>query len=160
MLNDNVKRDYYENNQLKTEIIYNNEDLKHGICKRWYENGQIAEECTYINGQLDGTFRSWHKNGQLGRESSLVDGLFHGISRLWSEKGSLLEEMEFFKGVQHGVKRNFDKNGKEKKLYYWYGQGISFEEKKAHLMADFIQSLGYVLNSSMSLNIKKILEPK
>jgi hypothetical protein len=41
---------------------------KHGICKRWYDNGQLRYERLYVNGKKHGVWRWWYKNGDLQEE--------------------------------------------------------------------------------------------
>ena len=44
----NLRQEYYENDTKCEECNYNN-GIHNGLCKYYYENGQIADEFNYIN---------------------------------------------------------------------------------------------------------------
>ncbi len=53
----------YENGVLKFEIPYTN-DLINGVYKEYFENANLKEENTYIEGVLM-SYKEYDKNGQL-----------------------------------------------------------------------------------------------
>ena len=50
-------------------------EKKHGICKEWYENGQLCKETPYVNGEIHGSCKEWHKNGQLKLENIYINNI-------------------------------------------------------------------------------------
>ena len=42
----------------------------HGLCRRWYYNGQLHVETNYKNGNLHGLYREWYADGQHWEESN------------------------------------------------------------------------------------------
>jgi len=48
------------------------ERLKDGICKEWYENGQLHKEVEYKEGKINGLYISYWENGQIKRKEYLV----------------------------------------------------------------------------------------
>jgi MORN repeat variant len=65
---------------------------KNGAYKKWYKNGQLIEECTYKDGELDGLCRRWYENGQLKEECTYKRGFQNGLGRLWEQNGRLVKE--------------------------------------------------------------------
>ena len=49
-------------------------NINHGITMVNYGNGQLKEECTYLNGKKHGEYKLWHDNGQLWKEYTYVNG--------------------------------------------------------------------------------------
>lgn len=45
-----------------------------GASKEWFEDGKIAKTSHYINGSLEGEFRSYYKTGELRRIDTYKDG--------------------------------------------------------------------------------------
>lgn len=82
-----------------------------GVCKGWYENGQLESEYNYKDGKKEGVQKSWYKNGQLEFEENIKEGVFLGVNRRWYENGQLRYESNDIEGV---FKEWFD-NGKLKR---------------------------------------------
>jgi antitoxin component YwqK of YwqJK toxin-antitoxin module len=38
---------------------------RHGLVRRWHENGQLTVETTWLDGKIDGLAREWDENGEL-----------------------------------------------------------------------------------------------
>ena len=66
------KFNYYKNGQLKDQSTYKNGELD-GLYKSYYENGQLKDESTYKNGELI-WYKSYYENGQLKVWESFIDG--------------------------------------------------------------------------------------
>lgn len=73
--------------------------LLEGLSKRWYKNGQIAEERNIVNGKLEGYLRNWSENGQMIQESFWINDIPDGYARNWSENGEIIEETLFVDGL-------------------------------------------------------------
>jgi MORN repeat variant len=71
---------------------------KHGLFKRWYDNGQIRYDHNYFNGEYHGIFRTWHENGQIWYENNYEHGERHGIHIGWYDNGQIWYENNYFKG--------------------------------------------------------------
>ena len=41
-----------------------------GVCKGWYENGQLKYDLYFIDGKMEGVQKWWDENGQLENESN------------------------------------------------------------------------------------------
>ena len=110
-----VKKDYWENGNLKSELRYENDKLN-GLCTWYLMNGKPQMEVTYKDNKMDGMLRRWHENGNLMEESWYKDGAQDSVSRIYSLKGILVGETHYVDGVLNGeVKR-------------WYETGQVFQE--------------------------------
>jgi antitoxin component YwqK of YwqJK toxin-antitoxin module len=54
-----------------------------GKFKVWHDNGQLAVECNYKNGQLYGKYMSWNCNGKNSEINNYIDGKLVGKSVFW-----------------------------------------------------------------------------
>jgi antitoxin component YwqK of YwqJK toxin-antitoxin module len=79
---------------------------RHGPCRRWHENGRLAEHGSYVMGQRTGPWQTWYPNGRRRSEGHYrprdemgryVDGIWvrwsevecrHGPWREWYESGA------------------------------------------------------------------------
>ena len=134
---DKIKRDYYKNGKIQTEISYKNWKLewsklyyKNGHVEKeynfkdgqaegphkWYhENGKLREEETYKNNKLNGPFKEYYKSGKLKREGSYKNGNNpHGIWKSYHKNGKLESETNWENGKCHGLSKSYYKNGKLK----------------------------------------------
>jgi antitoxin component YwqK of YwqJK toxin-antitoxin module len=87
---------------------------KNGICKEWYENGQIREETTYVDGKRHGMYKWWYENGQIRIETTYVDGKRHGSYKWWYENGQIKIEITYVDGKRHGSYKWWYENGQIK----------------------------------------------
>lgn len=109
---------------------------RHGLWKQYYRNGQKEYEETWVNGVLEGAFRSWredgtpdqegsykngkesgtwvnyHPNGRVSTKGQAADGLRAGEWQYWLEDGSVRPMPEEAKGFERvtpllgGVRRS------------------------------------------------------
>ena len=83
------------------------ERLKDGICKEWYENGQLRKEVEYKEGKHNGLYISYWENGQVRRKEQFgnekyVEGKCY--DRDGNEiKHTPMEQMPEFPGGAEGV---------------------------------------------------------
>ena len=115
-----VKETFHPNGKLKSRVNYrskNDGGEKHGLERRWYENGQLSSERTYENGKKHGFSKHWYENGQLRWERTFENGEKHGLQRYWDENGKLDFETHYENGKQNGLYRSWRENGQ---LWYEY----------------------------------------
>ena len=86
-------------NWLKHKGFEITDELLNGRAIEWHDNGQLACECTYKNGVLEGLYREWHENGQLGCECTYKNGQREGLLRSWHANGQLAWECTYKNGV-------------------------------------------------------------
>lgn len=103
-----VAKVWRKNGNLRGEGTYNGQDVTH---RRWFENGQLANEYNTVNGKKHGLYRHWHEDGKLWIEEHYLNDKRHGLSREWSDGESFVEQ-NYANGYYHGLHRSYDNNGK------------------------------------------------
>lgn len=122
---DSVKKDYWENGNLKSELRYQDgmlnglctwymmngkpqmevtyqDNKMNGLMRRWYENGNIMEEMWYKNGVQDSVSRTYSINGVLASEEYYVDGQLNGEYMRWYDNGQVFQEGRYTDGMMDG----------------------------------------------------------
>ncbi len=84
--NGQVKKEYWENGNLKTETRYK-DDLKSGEERNYYPDGGLKEIITYKNGKQDGPYFVYYKNGNLEKKGTLLQGVPIGMYYEFTETG-------------------------------------------------------------------------
>lgn len=102
---------YYENEQMAERITYVN-GKRQGIYNKWYPDGLLSYEASYRSNRTDGTTRSWWPNTNLRSEAQLVRGVISGTQRQWYQSGALFKEMNYKNGKEEGMQRAWRENGK------------------------------------------------
>jgi antitoxin component YwqK of YwqJK toxin-antitoxin module len=87
---DDYKGKYF----LSNSIEYRN-GKRNGFYRKWFENGQLREECIYIEDKLDGEFKEFWEDGTLHGGGNFKNGKPIGEHRYYNEKGVLVNE-EFY----------------------------------------------------------------
>ncbi|MCX2682032.1 hypothetical protein OOZ15_18920 [Galbibacter sp. EGI 63066] len=82
--------------------------IKEGVCRAYYENNQLRYEVVYKNGLRNGRFISWFENGKLSEEGFYENGKKVGIWKTWFKNECMESEMNFENDKELDVKRWFD----------------------------------------------------
>ena len=96
--------------RLWVETPYKN-GKKHGIAKRYYENGKLASEIPYKNGEIHGVAKGYYESGKLASETPYKNGEPHGVVKWYYENGKLMSEFPFENGEQHGANKGYYEMG-------------------------------------------------
>lgn len=102
---------HHKSNTVMTEEFYNTLGVLEGEKRVYYDNGQIAEKISYINGKRAGLSVWYSEEGMIIKEFNYVDDVLHGNSKYYDNQGQLLVEGHYKNGKKHGVWRYFE-NGK------------------------------------------------
>ncbi len=98
---DGVKKDYWENGNIKSELRYESGKLNGESV--WYtQKGQLAVKGTYKDDVLDGTYTRWHPNGKMASEEHYVNGKLDGEVKKWFDNGQLFQEGQYAEGMMDG----------------------------------------------------------
>lgn len=82
------------------------DNVMSGLWYKYHLNGQLAEEVTFANNEENGPFKEWFENGNLAAEGSYLNGdNEHGRLRVYNEDGSLNRVMDCDEGVCRSVWR-------------------------------------------------------
>ena len=109
-------KDYFENGQIQMDAYYRTFDknikegsqcnyrsnMKEGLYKKWFDNGQPEYYATYKNGLANGLSAFWYRNGIKESEENWLQGQLHGKVRYWTEQGELQFDLSF----DHGLNQN------------------------------------------------------
>lgn len=143
-----IKREYYDNGQIKYEFEVNQNEKRDGRSRTWYENGQLETEEFYIDGLQFGTQKAWwgngklkyeenynpdgkehgwrkgwHENGQLGFVAFYDNLTIDGVTKTWYSNGQLASEKNYENGKWHGVWKEWFENGVQKtEIHYKNGE--------------------------------------
>ena len=85
---------------------------ENGSYKKYYNDGQLAEEGACKDDKQEGLKKEYYKNGQLRAERNYKDGKQEGFNKVYSNGGQLLEESNYENDKQEG----------SYKVYYECGQ--------------------------------------
>ena len=73
-----------------------NDDLLNGKCKEYYENGKLAFDGEYLNGQINGKCKEYYgNNGKLTFEGEYLNGKKYGKCKEYNVEGKLIFEIEY-----------------------------------------------------------------
>lgn len=82
-----------------------------GKAIRKYNNGQLAEEVYYVNGEIEGLYRLWYKNGKLKIKIDFEEGIIQKKYQVWYNNGIKFIELTYAQGKLDGP------------AYAWYDNG-------------------------------------
>lgn len=121
----------YENDQIAEKITYL-DGQRNGSRRKWFISGLLSYEATYVSNQLHGEAKSWWSNGNLRSQSNFQSGVADGTQKEWYQDGQLFKEVQLTDGREEGLQRAWRKNGK---LYVNYEarNGRIFGLKRATL---------------------------
>jgi len=111
-------------------------DQKKGVWKRYWPDGQVRSEITFVQGKPLGPYKLFYANGRLEEEGNWqegkhiqnmrryyangklkeelvydVEGTKQGMQRFYHENGKLALEVPMDQGAEHGIQRRFDAEG-------------------------------------------------
>ncbi len=109
----NMKREFYPDGQVKSEIPYKN-SYRNGEANYYYVNGSKQIMCTYENDRLNGLFKTWYFNGEPERVENYVNDTLHGSALKYFENGKLQMELNYNMGKLNGKYVEYHENGQLK----------------------------------------------
>ncbi len=101
---------FYEDGTKKALEQYEQDDLLSE--KRWHENGNLALEATYKNGEYQGVYKDYYANGKLQREQHYVEGVKQGKYISYFDNGFKYNEGNFVDGKPKGPVKIYTRDGK------------------------------------------------
>ncbi|MCU4163059.1 toxin-antitoxin system YwqK family antitoxin [Carboxylicivirga caseinilyticus] len=76
--------------------------VKHGLAKRYYKTGKLAETFNYVNNKKEGLRTTYHGNGKVYKEQMYKNDRLDGICKRYDRDGNLVAEYPY-KGGLPGV---------------------------------------------------------
>jgi antitoxin component YwqK of YwqJK toxin-antitoxin module len=105
--------------------LYGLSKIENGIYECWYENGQLENSCTYVDGKPSGLYQTWYENGQLKSSYTYVDGKLNGLSQIWHENGQLNNSCTYNYGRLSGLSQIWYENGQLESSYTYVDGKLS-----------------------------------
>ena len=84
-----LKKEYYPNGNLKTEITYSNDTLKNGSAISYYPNGLVWQKLNYRNGALDSIYIEYFENTKVKEQGMYSNGTPMGSFFYYYKNGAL-----------------------------------------------------------------------
>lgn len=119
-----IRREYDENGEVTASYVYHigkitgegiidDEGIKDGPWKEFYEDGQMRSEGNYRQGKQIGKWRYYHPNGNLEQEGNFNNqGNADGNWVWYYDDTKVLREENFLNGQTEGIFTEYDENGK------------------------------------------------
>jgi len=85
---------------------------KNGICKRYYQTGELLEESNWQNDKLHGIYRSSFQDGKPFMECKYAEGKRNGVFKTWFPNGVLELDAFYTNDVRDKEWRYFDEAAK------------------------------------------------
>lgn len=85
---------YHRDGQVMLEETYDDKGLEQGSSCHFYENGQLAKECFYIDGRVQGESRTWYDDGALESHNQYDMGKSVEVKEFYPE-GEIRLHQEF-----------------------------------------------------------------
>ena len=135
-----LKKEYYENGNIKLEAQIINDSVLHGFYKTYYSNGNIKSINKYENGKKEGEYILYYKEGQIQKKTSYIDDKIDGTIEIYYIDGNLKYIGFYERGKPVGYEKEFYQNGKLKEIdFIKDNQVVYFEEfdSAGSLIKDF-----------------------
>ncbi|MFT5217627.1 MAG: antitoxin component YwqK of YwqJK toxin-antitoxin module [Glaciecola sp.] len=103
---------YYHKNsdKIMTAETYDDKGVLQGERLVYYDNGQLAEKTTYIDGKIEGLSEVYSLKGVVLKTFIYENNELHGVSKAFNGKGELLSEGQFKRGKKTGVWKFYENN--------------------------------------------------
>ena len=97
--------------RLKARGMYNADDKRQGLWKFYHQNGNLATNEPYVNGELDGEVTSFYSNGAPNLVSQYKNGKKNGAYSDHYSDGVLKSRYNYVNDKENGDYRTFHANG-------------------------------------------------
>ncbi|MEO6728851.1 MAG: hypothetical protein ABIM99_02920 [Candidatus Dojkabacteria bacterium] len=91
-----VKKTFYKNGTLATEVEVNKDGVAHGISKVSLKNGQLKAIGKMVDGKMDGKWEWWRESGEFWQEGHFKNGSREGTWTRYGRDGNV-EKIKKFK---------------------------------------------------------------
>lgn len=93
-----LARKYYTNGKIAEDLFWKN-NIKQGIWKQYYPDGTIKLEANYINDFRSGLFKEYYPGGKIENEGTFVNNIMEGEWKYFDLEGKLKMTVVYKKGV-------------------------------------------------------------
>ena len=118
---------YFDNGKVARELEYKNGDLVNTY-NQYYYSGQLENKMSFVDDEYDGTDIEYYENGNIKKERNYKIGVLQGASKEYYENGNVKKEETFLNDLKTGETNYYNETGKlTKKEYYFNGKIYKFE---------------------------------
>lgn len=124
-----LKKTYYDNGKIKTEEWFKDDTIKHGIFKKYYEDGTLGQIVNYKNNQREGEEKSYYPNGVLEYSAYNKNNKSDSVAVWYHENGNIAGKYNYLKGVFFGDQFKYDLEGGITSYYFNNIEGFTLFER-------------------------------
>ena len=112
----------------KFEMTYVDGELN-GLYRSWWVSGIKGSEMTYVDGKLNGPYKSWNSSGIKKIDANILNDTLHGYFKEFNEGGKNIRSGEYSMGERVGIwdivgyKVRLPVKEKEDGYYFFDSQG-------------------------------------
>lgn len=89
---------YYDNGKIKS-IVHMRDEFRDGDAKFFWNNGNIKQELSYVNGRVEGLVRNYNEDGILREMYSIEEGKREGPTSLFDSTGKYIDDIYYEEGI-------------------------------------------------------------
>jgi TonB family protein len=89
---------YYNNGKIES-IFHLRDNFRDGDARLFWDNGNIKEELSYINGRVEGLVRKYTQEGVLQEMFSIENGKREGPTSLFDSTGKYIDDIYYEEGI-------------------------------------------------------------
>ncbi len=100
---------YSENRKIAEENYRNG--VKDGISKKYYDTGEVLEECDWKEGKQDGNYRAFYQDGKPYLQCKMSNNQRNGLCISYFQNGMTEMEAYYTNSLRDKTWKYFDENG-------------------------------------------------
>jgi len=104
----------YHNNGKIESIVHLRDKVRDGDAIFYWENGNLKEELTYVNGRVEGLVKRYNQDGVLSEMFTIESGKREGPTSLFDSTGKYVNDIYYEEGILVVDKIVLDAGDKEK----------------------------------------------
>lgn len=114
---------YFDNGKVARELEYKNGDLVNTY-KEYYYSGQLKSKMAFIDDEYDGSIIEYYNNGTIKSEKNYQNGYLQGLVKNYFVNGKTKEEINYRNGLKSGEANYNNKKGKLIKKEFYFNDDV------------------------------------
>lgn len=102
----------YKSGELRSEIYYLGDTMRHGSGKFYYKSGVLRDEIEYVHGVANGTYKHYYEDGKIKAITNVKDGVVSGEDVRFYQNGKKLGKLFFVNKKPYGSGYFYYENGR------------------------------------------------
>ncbi len=130
-------------------------DIRHGLSRKFYNNGEVAETLNYLNGTKHGAWSQYYIDGKPCLKATYNDGHLQGEFLFYYPDGTVQVEGTYQADLRTGRWKIYNSDGSIKsEIEYINGKPTdsSLDEKETKLLDDLEKNKGKIADPEMAGN--------